>query len=246
MTQIRVAIVEDHTLTRMGLRGALEDRDDIEVVGEAANGADGLSLLLALQPDVAIIDIGLPDFDGIELLRQFKAARPTDPTGISAVSPTRVLILTMQDKRVEVLAAFAAGADSYCVKDTGIEQLTEAVLTTAEGQSWIDPAIASIVLEQVRAEQSEAQLRSPAAGQDVLIHGLEPEAERLLKTDPLTARELQVLELIVGGHSNTTIGETLHLSIGTVKTHVRNILSKLCASDRTEAAVRALRSGLIK
>ncbi|MGF1603839.1 MAG: response regulator transcription factor [Thermosynechococcaceae cyanobacterium] len=103
----------------------------VEVVGEAATGAEGLELLLTQQPDVAIIDIGLPDFDGIKLVRKFREQR--------ASPQTHTLILTMHDEEIEVLAAFAAGADSYCVKDTGIELLFEVVLTTAEGHSWIDP-----------------------------------------------------------------------------------------------------------
>lgn len=238
LDSIRIVIVEDHTLTRMGLLGVLEEQNNIEVVGEAATGRDGLKLLRETQPDVAIVDIGLPDLDGIELVQQFKQGQSEE-----AKATTKILILTMHHQDVEVLAAFAAGADSYCVKDAELEQLIEAVNTTAEGHSWIDPAIASIVLKQVRqtpkvSEQSTSEV--------VTIQGIDPEQAKLLQTYPLTERELEVLELIVGGHSNTAIAESLFLGIGTVKTHVRNILSKLCASDRTEAAVRALRSGLVK
>ena len=247
MTIIRIVIVEDHTLTRMGLLGALEEQDNIEVVGEAATGSEGLKLLQDVQPDVAIVDIGLPDFDGIELVQQF---RKLQLEGNGAA--TKILILTMHHQEVEVLAAFAAGADSYCVKDTDIELLIEAVNTTAEGHSWIDPAIASIVLEQARKGRLDGTAISHNAQGEVVaedavtIQGLDPDQAQILRTSPLTERELEVLELIVGGHSNTAIAESLFLSMGTVKTHVRNILSKLCASDRTEAAVRALRSGLVK
>lgn len=247
MSIIRIVIVEDHTLTRMGLLGALEEQDNIEIVGEAASGSEGLQLLQDMQPDVAIVDIGLPDFDGIELVQRFRKL-PSEGDGTA----TKILILTMHHQEVEVLAAFAAGADSYCVKDTDIELLVEAVNTTAEGHSWIDPAIASIVLEQARKGHLESTAipldDQPEAGEEkaMTIQGLDPEQAQLLRTSPLTERELEVLELIVGGHSNTAISESLFLSMGTVKTHVRNILSKLCASDRTEAAVRALRSGLVK
>lgn len=238
INSIQIVIVEDHTLTRMGLLGVLEEQDNIEVVGEAATGRDGLKLLQETQPDVAIVDIGLPDLDGIELVQQFKqsCAEGTE-------AKTKILILTMHHQEVEVLAAFAAGADSYCVKDAELEQLIEAVNTTAEGHSWIDPAIASIVLKQVRKTPN---ISEQTASEVITIQGLDPEQAKLLQTYPLTERELEVLELIVGGHSNTAIAESLFLGIGTVKTHVRNILSKLCASDRTEAAVRALRSGLVK
>lgn len=238
MNPIRIVIVEDHTLTRMGLLGVLEEQDNIEVVGEAATGSDGLKLLQEIQPDVAIVDIGLPDIDGIELVQRFQQGQSKENKG-----KTQILILTMHHQEVEVLAAFAAGADSYCVKDAELEQLIEAVNTTAEGHSWIDPAIASIVLKQVRKTPN---ISEQTASEVVTIQGIDPDQAKLLQTYPLTERELEVLELIVGGHSNTAIAESLFLGIGTVKTHVRNILSKLCASDRTEAAVRALRSGLVK
>ncbi|MGK7877096.1 MAG: response regulator [Xenococcaceae cyanobacterium] len=239
MSKIRVAIIEDHDLTRMGLRTALQQQDEIQVVGEAANGATGLKLLNEYQPDVAIVDIGLPDMDGIELTRRFRESQS------EVEKPkTKVLILTMHDNEPEVLAAFAAGADSYCIKDINTDQLLEALKTTYEGHSWIDPAIASVVLQQVRKVQSSSS--EAAQHKTVTIKALELEEEQDLKTYPLTKRELEVLELIVGGYSNTAIGEKLYISLGTVKTHVRSILNKLCADDRTQAAVRALRSGLVK
>ncbi len=234
MKTISVVLIEDHDLTRMGLRTALQQQDSINLLGEAANGTDGLRLLTQLQPDIAIVDIGLPDLDGIELTRKFKHSHAE---GIK----TKILILTMHDEELEVLSAFAAGAESYCLKNIHIQQLIEAIKTTAEGQSWIDPAIAEIVLHQVR--QSD---RGSIQQETVSINALTTEEGEMLKAYPLTERELDVLELIVGGYSNSKIGEKLHISLGTVKTHVRNILDKLAASDRTEAAVRALRAGLVK
>ena len=239
MSRIRVALIEDHKLTLVGLQAALQQQDGIQVVGAAANAAAGLKLLAESQPDVAIVDIGLPDMDGIELTRRFKESH-------SAVEgpKTKVLILTSHDNEPEVLAAFAAGADSYCIKEISIEQLIEALETTHEGQSWIDPAIAEVVLRQVR--KGQLSFGDAAQKKTVSIDALAPEEEQVLKAYPLTERELEVLELIVGGYSNAAIAKKLYLSLGTVKTHVRNILSKLCAADRTEAAVRALRSGLVR
>ncbi len=234
MSAIRIAIIEDHDLTRIGLRTTLQQQADLQVMGEAADGTTGLSLLKNLKPDVAIIDIDLPDTDGIALTQQLRALQSEQADFL-----TRVLILTMHENAERVLAAFAAGADSYCVKTIKTPLLVEAIHTTYEGHGWIDPAIADIVLSQVRKEGS------PLGG-NVSIQGLSPEEAASLAANQLTQRELQVLELIVAGYGNTEIGEKLFLSLGTVKTHVRNVLSKLAASDRTQAAVRALRSGLIK
>src|SRR4028119_1147648 len=145
MKKIRVALIEDHDLTRVGIRTALQQRQEIEVVGEAANAHEGLKLLETSHPDIAIIDIGLPDKDGIELTRIIKAAQED-----GARFNTKVLILTLRDNKEAVLAAFAAGADSYCMKDISFDNLLEALRVTYSGNAWIDPAIARIVLQQAQ------------------------------------------------------------------------------------------------
>lgn len=239
-TDIRITLIEDHDLTRVGMKTALQQRAGFQVVGEAANGTDGLKLLTTVKPDVAIVDIGLPDIDGVELTRRFRQAQ----TLMEDNSDTKVLILTLQDNEDVVLAAFAAGADSYCMKDVSLDQLVEALRVTQEGNSWIDPAIARIVLRQTRPSK-------PVVSEDdseeklVAITAAEPEYNQIIEAYPLTERELEVLQLIVDGCSNAVIAEKLYITVGTVKTHVRNILNKLCADDRTQAAVRALRSGLV-
>jgi DNA-binding NarL/FixJ family response regulator len=235
MSEINVALIEDHDLTRVGLRTALQQRGGIKVVGEAANATEGLKLLETSQPDIAIVDIGLPDMDGVELTRRFKQflAESEGPQ-------TKVLILTLQDNEEAVLAAFAAGADSYCMKDVSLDNLVEALRVTHEGNAWIDPAIARIVLQQTRQSPSAA-----IESKTVAIGATEDEYSQMIEAYPLTERELEVLELIVAGCSNAAIAEKLYITVGTVKTHVRNILNKLCADDRTQAAVRALRSGLV-
>jgi DNA-binding NarL/FixJ family response regulator len=224
MSEIRVVLIEDHDVVRIGLKMTLQSDKDIQVVGEAANGLEGLKLLEMIQPDVAIVDIGLPGIDGIELtkrFRRFQAEREMDKT--------QVLMLTMQGNEESVLAAFSAGADSYCMKDMDMNRLGEAVKATHSRSSWIDPAIASIVLHQLREAFPDQKA----------------EHKKTVQISPLTAREREVLELIVVGCTNAEIAERLYITVGTVKTHVRNVLEKLCANDRTEAAVRALRAGLI-
>jgi DNA-binding NarL/FixJ family response regulator len=233
---IRIVLVEDHKLTRMGLKVAFSEQPDLELLGEAASGETGLAMLLSQRPDVAIVDIGLPDMDGIEVVRCFRDRLREDES-----VTTKVLMLTMHDSEDSVMAAFAAGADSYCMKQTDLSELMTAVRETYQGNSWIDPAIASIVLRQMR--------QKPVAVGDVKatiqIDALTPEYTQVLEDYPLTERELEILELIVGGCSNAEIAEQAYITVGTVKTHVRNILNKLGVDDRTKAAVRALRSGLV-
>ncbi|MEM9568837.1 MAG: response regulator transcription factor [Cyanobacteria bacterium P01_E01_bin.34] len=275
MNKIKVVLVEDHALTRVGLRVALQESGEVDVVAETGTAREGLRLIEAHHPDVAVVDIGLPDMDGIELTQQLRRQQ-----GERGDDPIKVLILTMHDDEEAVLAAFAAGADSYSIKDVDIEKLLEAVKATADDQSWIDPAIARVVLGQVKRQPRTPQMNTslqPSAeglqasgistatgavpgqlsnpsddapgnseGDVATIAAIEPEYRDLIDNAPLTDRELEVLEQIVDGCSNATIAERLYITVGTVKTHVRSIMNKLCADDRTQAAVRALRSGLVK
>jgi len=239
MNKIRVVVIEDHHLTRVGLCAALKQYENIEVVGEAANAKLGLQAIATFKPDVALVDIGLPDKDGIELTQELKQSQEA-----SAEVQTKVLILTMHKDEDAVLAAFAAGADSYSIKDVNMDNLVQAIQLTSEGNSWIDPTIARIVLKQSRPTKLSQPVSAEVQnGQS--IRPLEEDFQQVLDTYPLTTRELEVLELIVSGCSNAQIADKLYITVGTVKTHVRNILGKLCADDRTQAAVRALRAGLV-
>jgi two-component system, NarL family, response regulator LiaR len=210
----RVVIVEDHALTRAGLRTALEASSD--VVAEAADGPLGLETILRERPDVAVVDIGLPGFDGIEVTRRLRESG----------APTHVVIVTMVDAPGEVLAALAAGADAYCVKTSEPERIVDAVHLAAEGGAYFDPQIAQIVLAHVagRERTNESQTANDS---------------------PLTPRETDVLLLIAEGRGNNEIAEQLYIGYGTVKGHIRDILEKLSAADRTQAAVTALRKGYI-
>ena len=238
MNTIRVALIEDHDLTRVGIRTALQQKEEIEVVGEAANATEGWEMLTKICPDIAIIDIGLPDKDGIELTKDIKSISAAE------IPDIKVLILTLRDNKEAVLAAFAAGADSYCMKDIRFENLLEALRVTHNGNSWIDPAIARIVLQQAQQTSlnQESNLRENSTSVNTYKKG---QSDEIIDAYTLTERELEVLQLIVEGCSNAVIAERLYITVGTVKTHVRNILNKLCADDRTQAAVRALRSGLV-
>lgn len=199
----RVAIIDDHALVRAGLRTELSGAG-FEIAGEAGDGPEGLALVAQQHPDVAVVDIALPGFDGIELTARIKAEHPQ----------TRVVILTMHEIEHDVAAAVAAGADAYCVKNSATGTIVAAVRAAAEGAAYFDPQIAHIVLRNV-------------------------------SDTPLTQREVQILRLIAEGTNNLDIADRLGLSLGTVKGHVRDILDKLQAADRTHAAVIGLKRRLI-
>ena len=205
----RVVIVEDHALTRAGLRTALQP--SFEVVAEAADGVSGWETIVREKPDVAVIDIGIPALDGITLTKRVRAELPS----------TRVVIVTMIDLEDEVLAALAAGADAYCLKSSEPERIVDAVRIASEGGAYFDPRIAHVVLARFSGVKTDARF------------------------SPLTNRETEILRLISEGRANSEIAESLHIGLGTVKGHIRDILEKLSAVDRTQAAVVALRKGYI-
>lgn len=228
MSKISIVLIEDHDLSRIGLCAALKQYPDVEVVDSAATGEEGIQKIQKAKPDLALVDIGLPDIDGITVTQRLKSENLS--------LATKIMILTMHDREDAVIAAFAAGADSYSLKDVDMESLVQAIRLTHEGNAWIDPAIARIVLKQAKSNQVAPQSIEP----------LEEKYQQVLAIYPLTDRELEVLELIVAGCSNAEIAERLYITVGTVKTHVCHILNKLSADDRTQAAVRALRGGLVK
>ena len=247
MSKISVVLIEDHNLSRIGLCAALKQYEDIKIIDNAANGNDGLQKIKTHQPDVALVDIGLPDIDGIEVTQKLKEYQANNPD-----FQTKILMLTMHDSEDSVMAAFAAGADSYSLKDVSMDNLVQAIRNTHEGNAWIDPAIARIVLKQaqsIKVNPTPVDISPSQTTEDdrtQAITAVADEYQQLIETYPLTDRELEVLELIVAGCSNAEISEKLYITVGTVKTHVCHILNKLCADDRTQAAVRALRAGLVK
>ncbi|BAY91306.1 response regulator [Tolypothrix sp. PCC 7601] len=240
ITKIRTVVIEDHELTRIGIRTALMQHENIEVIGEAANATLGLQLLQNLQPDIVIVDIFLPDKDGIELTREIKLIARKKSIKV------RVLILTLCDQKEAVLAAFAAGADSYCMKDIKFDSLLEAIRVTYDGNTWIDPTIARIVLEQAQKTPFVLDKASFKTQKLATKNSSNIEDDEMIDLFTLTERESEVLQLIVEGYNNAAIATRLYITVGTVKSHVRNVLNKLCADDRTQAAVSALRRGLVE
>lgn len=212
---VRTLLVEDQEITRFGLRSMLEKIPEIDLVAEAADGNSGLKAALAAKPHLILMDIGLPGLDGIEATRAIKAALST-----------KVIIMTCHDNAESALAALSAGADAYCLSDVSLPQLASAVESVMSGAVWLDPKIAHQVIEKLQPQCSPNAARSHDGNFS------------------LSAREYQVLELVVDGLSNQQIADRLHLSCETVKTHMCHLLEKLRVADRTQAAVKALREGM--
>jgi DNA-binding NarL/FixJ family response regulator len=210
---IKLLIVDDDPMMRLGLTVALGSQPDFIVVGEASDGRQGIEQTATLSPDVVLMDVGMPGMDGIAATQALKAERPN----------LRVAILTSHTDDTEVIAALSSGADAYCIKGTDIDALANAIRAAAAGATYLDPHIAQTVVQNLAAR--------PKA---------QPPGDSLL-----SGRELEVLQLIVDGLSNTEIGEKLYLSPNTVKTYVKGIMNKLVVSDRVQAAVAAVRRGLV-
>jgi len=224
MGGVKVLLVEDHTMTRMGLSLVLASAEGIELVAEAEDGLSGIESAEKFLPDVILMDIGLPNVDGIEATRRIKEK------GLES----KVLIFTSRDNEDDVFAAFKAGADGYIMKGSSPEQTINAIRAVSEGTAWIDPAIARLVLSSIQRTDTTPVCATGEinyrAGKN--IYGL-------------TEREMEVLALIVEGLSNPQIADRLVITRATAKAHVHSILQKLYVDDRTKAAVMAMKEGLV-
>jgi NarL family two-component system response regulator LiaR len=210
---IRVVIVDDHAVVREGLRTYLDLSDEIEVVGEARNGREAIDRARQLKPDVMLMDLLMPEMDGIAATR-----------GVKEVSPeTNVIVLTSFTDDEHIMPALRAGATGYLLKDVSANDLVRAIEGANKGQAQLHPDVARKLMEQV--SQPAARQEPPGAA--------------------LTPRELEVLRLIASGMSNKEIARELVLNERTVKGHVSNILSKLGLADRTQAALYAVREGIV-
>jgi DNA-binding NarL/FixJ family response regulator len=208
---IRVLIADDHAVVRQGLRTFLELQEDIEVVGEAADGEAALRAAAELEPDVVLMDLVMPRLDGVAAIEGLRARGST----------ARVIVLTSFLDEDKVLPAVRAGAAGYLLKDVAPAELVGAIRTVDRGEALLHPAVAARVLQELTADAGRAE-----------------------RHDALTAREREVLALVARGRANKAIAFELGVAEKTVKTHVGNILAKLGLSDRTQAALYAVREGL--
>jgi DNA-binding NarL/FixJ family response regulator len=212
---LRVLLVDDHDLFRTGLRNLLEEQR-VQVVGEAADGTQAIRMVRELAPDVVVMDLNMPGMSGVEATRHVTTLAPL----------TRVVVLTISDQDEDVMNAILAGACGYLMKDSSIQDLMQGIRAASVGESLISPHIAAKVLQRMRATGTN-------------------EADAALIRAELSDREIQVLKLIANGKDNAQIAADLHISPKTVKNHISNILMKLQIDNRIQAAVYAVRSGIV-
>ena len=209
---IRLVVVDDHALFRRGLVGLLNDFPDFNVVGEASNGREAVSIIEREVPDVVLMDVNMPEMDGIQAVEKLREKK----------IPVRILMLTISEHEEDLLAAIRLGADGYLLKNTEPEDLKKSILHVAQGEGTLSPEVTSMVLKAL-ARQGETS-----------------------NQPPLSDRELEVLDCLSDGFTTGQIANNLFISENTVKTHVRHILEKLEASNRTEAVSKGLQQGLIQ
>lgn len=217
---IKIVIVEDFKLTRVGLRCALNANEDMNVVGESEDAVEGLKLIERTRPDVVLMDLGLPGMNGIEAMLKIR----------EFTNETKIIALTSHDREEEVIAALSSGANAYCLKDIDPQKLADVVRDVANGVCWIDPVVAQMALNSLPKVDNIGFLPNKAQSEGRV---------------PLTEREFEVLKHLVTGKSNTEIAKELIVSVHTAKAHVCSILQKMCVNDRVQAAVKAVKEGMV-
>lgn len=222
---IRVLLCEDHELVRMGLSIMIEKSEDIKLVAEAENGLLGVELAKQLSPDIVLMDIGLPNIDGIEATKRIKDFNPQ----------IKVLIFTSRDDSEDVFSAFKSGADGYIMKGASSDSIYTAIRSVNEGVAWIDPQIARLVLSNIQQPNKNEGINN--------ANGINFKAGK--SQYGLTEREMEVLSLIVNGLTNPQIAEELTITKATAKAHVHSVLQKLSTATRTQATRKAMNEGLV-
>ncbi len=225
MDGIKVLLVEDHKMVRLGLSLVFENTDGFDLIGEAENGKQGVDMALKLNPDVVLMDIGLPEMDGIQATKFIKKSNPN----------IKVLIFTSREEDDDVFDSLSAGADGYIMKGANEEQLISAIKAVSDGTAWLDPAIARLVLSNIRREHVMPAQRQTSANN----------SKSQKNKYGLTNKELEVLALIVEGLSNEQISKRLVVTLATAKAHVHSILQKLYVDNRTQATIQAVKEGIV-
>lgn len=220
---IRIIIADDHALLREGIRNVLQLENDLEVIGEAADGEEALQKVEELQPDVLLLDINMPKMNGLEVTRRLRECQ----------AAVKVIVLTIHDDEQYVVEVIRSGAAGYLLKDIEPGMLVKAIHSVHQGESFIYPTLAKKLFVELKRKEERNQIRNRA----VSINGRREER--------LTYREIEVLQLICKGMSNQEIAQRLFLSEKTVKNHLTNIFRKIGVTDRTQAALYALRHKIV-
>ena len=224
----KILIADDHELVRDGVKHMLGYEEDLEVVGEASNGREVVELCRRLKPDLVLMDVRMPEMDGLEATRAIKAEQPD----------VSVLVISTYSNPDYLLEAIEAGAAGYVLKDSPNRQLTNAMKRALDGESPVNQELALLLIQRLASKTSQSVGPPPAPG------GGDAASTPLRRK--LTSRELEVLELLAQGKSNQEIAEDLSISRATAKVHVQHIIAKLEVSDRTQVIVRAFKLGLIR
>ena len=227
MGKYNLLIVEDHALTRFGLRTAFEDNPNYGKIYEAPNGESAIELTNKQPIDIIIMDLGLPDINGIDVTKIIKQKN----------SKISIVILSSHEQEEDVIKSLRAGANAYCTKDVAPEKLIDIVDSVINGAAWFDPKVAKYVLN---AATHEPQILN----EKTKTNEKRPKNKNKIETS-LTTREKEVLKLISEGCSNSEISKKLDMSVNTAKVHVCNILQKLSVNDRTQAAIKAIKDNII-
>ena len=229
MDSLNVLLVEDHPMVRLGLSLVFDKADDINLIADADDGQKAVNLALQLKPDVVLMDIGLPVLDGIQATHLIKQSNPD----------IKILIFTSRESEDDVFDSLTAGADGYIMKGANEQQLISAIKAVAEGTAWLDPAIARLVLSNIKRHQT----LTPSSQNTSEVQNTQVKSSK--NPYGLTNKELEVLALIVEGLNNYQIAEKLFVTLSTAKSHVHNILQKLYVSNRTQATIQAVKEGLV-
>ena len=220
MKNIKILLVEDQKLMRIGIKSLFNDYPEMEVIGEAVNGKDAVEKAKLIKPDIILMDIGLPDITGIEATKQI----------LENNNNIKIIILTSHINEQELNASLSSGANAYVIKDISTEYLMSVIKMVKDGAMWIDPKVVPFIRDKNNGVIPPRQVSRSTFRQN---------------HSNLTQREYEVLKLVVDGQSNSQIAKSLTISEHTAKAHVCNIIQKLVVDDRTQAAVKALKEGLV-
>lgn len=234
----KVVLAEDHEIVRVGLSLLIEQWDDFEVIAEATNGKEAIAHAGIYRPDLVLMDVGMPVLDGVQATQEIR----------KRYHDTKVVMLTSHSDSDTVFASLASGAQGYCIKDVTPEKLRAGLTCVLFGDLWVDAVLAQHLLSFISSVNSQSYL-ADATDQELVAKeaAAQPRARKSTtqtqEKPNLTGRQMEILALIVDGKSNAEIAECLYISRDTVKSHVRHILERLSITDRTQAAVKAIKEG---